>query len=90
MNSVYIKKREKKKKPRRAIPSLRFLLPIFREEIGFVAWFVIGVILCSLELALLYVCMIGLKKICVKLGADPSDPFGTLDVVLDKIWVVPV
>lgn len=54
------------------------------------AWFVIGVILCGLELALLYACMIGLKKICVKLGADPSDPFGTLDVVLDKIWVVPV
>ena len=50
----------------------------------------VGLILCGLEFVLLYVCMLGMRKICIKLGADPADPLGTLDAVLEKIWVAPV
>ncbi|CAM9906593.1 unnamed protein product [Ascophyllum nodosum] len=60
------------------------------ETLDFFGWFVVGLILCGLEFVLLYVCMLGMRKICIKLGADPADPLGTLDAVLEKIWVAPV
>lgn len=54
------------------------------------SWFLFGVILCLLELSLLFSCMLGVRRVCVKLGADPKDPVKTMDAVLEKIWVAPV
>lgn len=57
---------------------------------SFETWLVFGVVLCLLELSVLFACVLGVKRVCIKLGADPGDPVKTLDAVLDKIWVAPV
>lgn len=54
------------------------------------AWFVFGVVLCLLELSLLFVCTLGVRRVCIKLGADPKDPIKTMDAVLERIWVAPL
>lgn len=53
-------------------------------------YFVFGLLLLALEIALLYVCMLGMKRICVKLGASKCNYLGTLDVVLERVWVAPL
>ncbi|CAM9348281.1 unnamed protein product, partial [Hapterophycus canaliculatus] len=60
------------------------------ETVSFRAWFVFGVVLFLLEISLLVACMLGLRRVCIKLGADPKDPVLTMDAVLDKIWVAPM
>lgn len=57
---------------------------------SYTSWFVFGVVLCLLELLLLFACMLGVRRVCVKLGADPKDPVKTMDAVLERIWVAPV
>ena len=57
---------------------------------SFGAWFVFGLILCLLEVLLMFACMLGMRRICVKLGADPGDTIGTMDAVLERIWVAPM
>lgn len=54
------------------------------------SWLVFGVILLILELGLLYACLLGMKRICLKLGADRRAYRSTLDVVLQRVWVAPV
>lgn len=61
-----------------------------RDAVSYEAWFVFGVVLWLLELSLLFACMLGVRRVCVKLGADPRDPVKTMDTVLEKIWVAPV
>ncbi|CAM9808147.1 unnamed protein product [Pylaiella littoralis] len=60
------------------------------DTVSFKTWLVFGVVLCLLELSVLFACVLGVKRVCIKLGADPGDPVKTLDAVLDKIWVAPV
>ncbi|CAM9317502.1 unnamed protein product [Scytosiphon promiscuus] len=60
------------------------------ETVSFKAWFTFGVVLCLLEILLLFACMLGVRRVCIKLGADPRDPVLTMDAVLDKIWVAPM
>eukprot|EP00752_Nemacystus_decipiens_P005207 g4726.t1 len=60
------------------------------NTVSYLEWFVFGVVLCLLELSLLFACMLGVRRVCVKLGADPKDPVKTLDAVLERIWVAPV
>ncbi|CAN0550862.1 unnamed protein product, partial [Ectocarpus sp. 12 AP-2014] len=58
--------------------------------VSFRAWFVFGIVLCLLELSLLFACMLGVRRVCTKLGADPQDPVKTVDAVLERIWVAPM
>ncbi|CAM9329416.1 unnamed protein product [Ectocarpus sp. 4 AP-2014] len=58
--------------------------------VSFRAWFVFGIVLCLLELSLLFACMLGVRRMCIKLGADPQDPVKTVDAVLERIWVAPM
>lgn len=64
--------------------------PASSETVSFKAWFTFGVVLCLLEILLLFACYLGIRRVCIKLGADPCDPVLTMDTVLDKIWVAPV
>lgn len=43
-----------------------------------------------MELSILFACMLGVKRVCIKLGADPRDPVKAMDAVLERIWVAPV
>ena len=61
-----------------------------RDKVSFHAWFAFGVVLFLLEVLLMFACMLGMRRICVKLGADPNDAIGTLDAVLERIWVAPM
>ncbi|CAM9609126.1 unnamed protein product [Ectocarpus fasciculatus] len=60
------------------------------DTVSFRAWFVFGIVLCLLELSLLFACMLGVRRVCIKLGADPQDPVKTVDAVLERIWVAPM
>lgn len=64
--------------------------PTDSDTVSFRAWFVFGIVLCLLELSLLFACMLGVRRMCIKLGADPQDPVKTVDAVLEKIWVAPM
>lgn len=58
--------------------------------VDFGPFFVFGLVLLCLEVALLYACMMGMRRISVKLGASKGDAHRTLDRVLQRIWVAPM
>lgn len=64
--------------------------PTYSGTVSFRAWFVFGIVLCLLELSLLFACMLGVRRVCIKLGDDPQDPVKTVDAVLERIWVAPM
>lgn len=64
--------------------------PAYSETVSFRTWFTFGIVLCLLEILLLYACMLGIRRVFIKLGADPRDPVTTMDTVLEKIWVAPM
>lgn len=64
--------------------------PTYSDTVSFRGWFVFGIVLCLLELSLLFACMLGVRRVCIKLGADPKDPVKTVDAVLERIWVAPM
>lgn len=59
------------------------------QFLQYLSWFIFGLILMGLEMVLLFACMLGMRRICVKLGADKRDTRRTLDKVLKMIWVAP-